>query len=439
MGDDQRRAHDDGVADAAHHQAVFDAEIAHHWPCRPFYAAEAGVGGFVTGDFNRADQADRSCLADQRVPPKLFGKYARQIGPGVAAGALDQAFTFDNLDVAQRDGGAHWMARVSEAVDEIAAGFEDIDNLRRYRARRNWQVSRRQPLGHRDHVGLDAHRFMAPHIARPAKAADDFIADEQDAVFAADRLNRWPIIGRRDDDAARALNWFTNKRRDVFGADAEDALLNRIGADKAESLLRHALALIIPVGLADMLDAGDGEIALRVHEFHAAKADARNSRSVVGVVAADEDFAVWLALGRPIMAHHAENCVIRLGTAGIEKHMRQAVLGEAGDLLREHHGGRRHRFEEGVVEGQFLHLLGGDLGEFRAAIADVDAPQPGHAVENAVAVTIIDVATVGMGDDAAAAHIFDQLVILLGGQMVRDVEAFEFSDIIIAWHGQSLQ
>ena len=37
-----------------------------------------------------------------------------------------------------------------------------------------------------------------------------------------------------------------------------------------------------------------------------------------------------------------------------------------------------------------------------------------------------------MGDDAAATHIFDELIILLGGQMVRDVEALEFGDDVCA-------
>ena len=40
-----------------------------------------------------------------------------------------------------------------------------------------------------------------------------------------------------------------------------------------------------------------------------------------------------------------------------------------------------------------------------------------------------------MGDDAAAAHILDQLVILLRGQMVRHVEALQFRDVVIAGHG----
>ena len=40
MGDDERRAHDNGVADAAHHQTIFDAQIAHNGAGRAFSSAE---------------------------------------------------------------------------------------------------------------------------------------------------------------------------------------------------------------------------------------------------------------------------------------------------------------------------------------------------------------------------------------------------------------
>ena len=44
--------------------------------------------------------------------------------------------------------------------------------------------------------------------------------------------------------------------------------------------------------------------------------------------------------------------------------------------------------EEGVVIGQFLHLPRGDIGQFLAPIADVDAPKPGHAVDDFIAVAV---------------------------------------------------
>src|SRR3546814_10375202 len=71
------------------------------------------------------------------------------------------------------------------------------------------------------------------------------------------------------------------------------------------------------------------------------------------------------------------------------------------------------------------------LSQFLAAIADVDAPQTRHPVEDAMAIAVVDIAALGMGDDAAAAQAFDFGPVDLRGQMVRDVEAAQFGDVVI--------
>ena len=55
------------------------------------------------------------------------------------------------------------------------------------------------------------------------------------------------------------------------------------------------------------------------------------------------------------------------------------------------------------------HLVRGHLGEFGAAIADIDAPQPGHRVEIFRAVGVDDGGTLAPGND----HLFgfQQLVL----------------------------
>src|SRR3546814_20635647 len=74
------------------------------------------------------------------------------------------------------------------------------------------------------------------------------------------------------------------------------------------------------------------------------------------------------------------------------------------------------------------------LSQFLEAIADVDAPQTRHPVEDAMAIAVVDIAALGMGDDAAAAQAFDFGPVDLRGQMVRDVEAAQFGDVVIAGH-----
>ena len=84
-------------------------------------------------------------------------------------------------------------------------------------------------------------------------------------------------------------------------------------------------------------------------------------------------------------------------------------------------GGRR-RPEERVVERQLEHLLVRGARELFAPVADVDAPQPRHAVEQRATFRIVDAAAFGARDDAAAAELLHEAVVLLRRQMMREVE-----------------
>ena len=159
---------------------------------------------------------------------------------------------------------------------------------------------------------------------------------------------------------------------------------------------------------------------------------------MIGIVTTDEDGAIGFALGLPIMADHAENGVVGFGPRIVEEDIRQAAVGQAGNLRREHHRRRRHGLEESIVERQFPHLLGRNVGKFVAAVTDVDAPQAGHAVENALTVAIDDVTAIGVRDDPASAQVFDQLIVLLGRQMVGHVKAAKLGDIVVTRHGSVL-
>src|SRR3546814_18414684 len=54
--------------------------------------------------------------------------------------------------------------------------------------------------------------------------------------------------------------------------------------------------------------------------------------------------------------------------------------------------------------GQLAHLRRLRLDQLLAAITDMDAPQARHTVEDAVTVAVVDIATLGVGDNAAAAE-----------------------------------
>ena len=59
--------------------------------------------------------------------------------------------------------------------------------------------------------------------------------------------------------------------------------------------------------------------------------------------------------------------------------------------------------EEAVVVGQLPQLAAAGVGQLGAAVAQVDAPEPGHPVEDLVAVLLPDVHALGPRDDPRAA------------------------------------
>jgi hypothetical protein len=82
---------------------------------------------------------------------------------------------------------------------------------------------------------------------------------------------------------------------------------------------------------------------------------------------------------------------------------------------------RMRRLEEGVVVGQFLHLLQRGVGEFASSIAHVHTPQSRHAIDDAIALRVPEIDALGLYDHAAArsiegAHIGERM------QMMRGIE-----------------
>ena len=82
-----------------------------------------------------------------------------------------------------------------------------------------------------------------------------------------------------------------------------------------------------------------------------------------------------------------ETGFVRLGTR-VDEIGVVAAAHQPVDLLGQARGRHVHRRVREI--GQLPHLLGGDLGKLGAAIADIDAPQPGHGVEILGAVGVDD-------------------------------------------------
>jgi hypothetical protein len=79
------------------------------------------------------------------------------------------------------------------------------------------------------------------------------------------------------------------------------------------------------------------------------------------------------------------------------------------------------RLEEAVVVRQLQHLAIRRLGEFAAAITQVDAPQACHAVEDPIAVGIVEVHALRLHDDPRTLGV-QELVVREGVEVVLAIE-----------------
>src|SRR5690606_20491155 len=119
-----------------------------------------------------------------------------------------------------------------------------------------------------------------------------------------------PVAGRRDDHAAGPLDRLGDEGSHLVLADFENLLLQLLRDAHAELFRIQRTTFAEPVGLVDMLDAGNRTVALAVHGFHAAQAGAGHRRAVVAVPAAVDHFLPRPAHGRPVMVQHAQYRVI---------------------------------------------------------------------------------------------------------------------------------
>ena len=105
--------------------------------------------------------------------------------------------------------------------------------------------------------------------------------------------------------------------------------------------------------------------------------------------------------------------------------MVHAVRSHLGKLLAERDGRHVRRHEESVVIGQFFHLACGDICQTVATVADIDAPQASHTIDDPVPVTVRDPDTVSARDHARAALCQD---VLRGERVhvVRGIQRLEF-------------
>lgn len=136
--------------------------------------------------------------------------------------------------------------------------------------------------------------------------------------------------------------------------------------------------------------------------FLAAQGGRQIGRAVIGVLAGDDVF-----LGGPVQhvieeLDEPDRRIVGLRAGGREEDVVEVARRQLGQLGRQI--GRRWGAEIGErrIIGHGADLLGHGVGDLVAAIADLHAPHAAGAVDELVAVGIIDVDAVRLGDDHGA-------------------------------------
>ncbi len=161
---------------------------------------------------------------------------------------------------------------------------------------------------------------------------------------------------------------------------------------------------------------------LPMHVRHAAGGSAEGGGAVIAIFAADDDALVGFAEGLPEHAGHAQRRVHSFGAGAGEKRVFQSGGGKAREALGKCRRRLGRGFEKGVVIRQLGHLRGRGGDQFRPAVADIHAPQAGHAVQDAVAVAVAEENAVRAGDQPDFAFV-QRLMIGKRMQMVGGVHA----------------
>ena len=151
------------------------------------------------------------------------------------------------------------------------------------------------------------------------------------------------------------------------------------------------------------------------------------------------DLFVRPVLQVPVIANEFERGVVGFRSGIRKQNMLVAFRQQRCELRGKFRRPRIRRLEEVIVIGKRLQRLAAGFGEFGIAVADLDAPEPRHPVDDLVAFRIPQINTVGAGDHA---HPFAAERGAVGKRMnmMRGVERLPmFGEIVFACgHGMSL-
>ncbi len=120
---------------------------------------------------------------------------------------------------------------------------------------------------------------------------------------------------------------------------------------------------------------------------------------MIGMDARDDLGLVRLIHHLPVIAREFERGLVRLGARRGEVDGRAVAVGVLDDLLAEADRRLVGGADIGRGKGDLAHLRGGGIGQFAAAVPDIDIPQPREAIDHLAPIGEMEHRPLALGDE----------------------------------------
>ena len=352
--------------------------------------------------FDAGHQPHAAHFADQR---QVLQRPELRLEIGRDMPRVRQHLVFENVEVLQRHRAADRVAGVGQPVAEqgvrmVGAAQVLQQSLGNHDAAER-EIAGGDALGEDDHVRVEVEQVAGGEDGpEPPEGGDHFVGNIEDLVLPADLADAPEITVRRHDDAARGLDRFADESADLFRADPLDSLPEFLDQEIGEAFFRDAFRAVERVRRGEL----DHQFVGAVHPVAVARAAVERGRQVgramIGTAAAEDQLLLRAAADIVIELHETQRRLHRGRASGGVEDVGEVARRVAGNAPRQFRRGRVHRVPGGVV-GKLQRLLVHDSREFLAAMADIDAPHAGRAVDQLLAASVGDVDAVAFADQRA--------------------------------------
>ena len=161
--------------------------------------------------------------------------------------------TLEHVEVGERDGTAHRVAREGESVHEAVVGVQEgLDEPVAGNHGSERGVAARDALGHGDDVGLVPVADRAEVLAEPAEGADHLVRHEEHAVPVADLADALEVARGWREAAPGVLHRLEEDGRHRLGPLHQDRPL-----DLVRRVAPEGLDVVVEVGRPVEVGVGD--------------------------------------------------------------------------------------------------------------------------------------------------------------------------------------